>query len=230
MHSSLFVICLIIYSSSASILESDGWVNIELFHALDAAHPDAFTPRGNVTISSLMSGTFQLVQQQLSGNERAQLKLLAEADKFYRLKAIITHNNGVKLTVLTSSKACAFAKSQLNDVLWVSLDYAGSVLGIMQTVSGSETQCGKGTIIDSDSLDDFNTDVFVKRSEMGNLPDTASFIQKMEREREARDRGEVKDNRGFFAKYWIYIVPVAILLLLSGASPDANAGGGGGGR
>lgn len=46
----------------------------------------------------------------------------------------------------------------------------------------------------------------------------------MEREREARDRGEVKDTRGFFAKYWIYIVPVAILLLLSGASPDGNAG------
>lgn len=51
----------------------------------------------------------------------------------------------------------------------------------------------------------------------------------MEREREARDRGEVKDNRGFFAKYWIYIVPVAILLLLSGASPDNSGGGGGGG-
>lgn len=59
-------------------------------------------------------------------------------------------------------------------------------------------------------------------------PDTASFIQKMDREREARDRGEVKDNRGFFAKYWIYIVPVAILLLLSGASPDPGAGGNGG--
>lgn len=88
-----------------SLLESDGWVNIELFHALDAAQPDLFTPRGNVTISSLMSGTFQLVQQQLSSNERAQLKHLAEADKFYRLKAIITHNNGVELTVLTSSKA-----------------------------------------------------------------------------------------------------------------------------
>lgn len=57
-------------------------------------------------------------------------------------------------------------------------------------------------------------------------PDTASFIQKVEREREARDRGEVKDNRGFLAKYWIYIVPVAILLLLSGASPDGNASGG----
>lgn len=54
-------------------------------------------------------------------------------------------------------------------------------------------------------------------------PDTATFIQKIEREREARDRGDVKDNRGFFAKYWMYIVPVAILVLVSGVtSPEAG--------
>lgn len=57
-------------------------------------------------------------------------------------------------------------------------------------------------------------------------PDTATFIQKIEREREARDRGEVKDNRGFFAKYWMYIVPVAILVLVSGVtSPEPGANG-----
>lgn len=55
-------------------------------------------------------------------------------------------------------------------------------------------------------------------------PDTASFVQKVEREREARDRGEVKDNRSFIAKYWMYIVPVVILLLLSGGGAgDAPA-------
>lgn len=54
-------------------------------------------------------------------------------------------------------------------------------------------------------------------------PDTASFVQKIEREREARDRGEVKDNRSFLAKYWMYIVPVVILALLTGgANPDAG--------
>lgn len=57
-------------------------------------------------------------------------------------------------------------------------------------------------------------------------PDTASFIQKMEREREARERGDVKDNRGFLAKYWMYLLPVVVLVLLSGASnPEGAAGG-----
>lgn len=32
-------------------------------------------------------------------------------------------------------------------------------------------------------------------------PDTASYIQKLEREREAREKGELKDNRSFLAKY-----------------------------
>lgn len=61
-------------------------------------------------------------------------------------------------------------------------------------------------------------------------PDTATFIQKIEREREARDRGEVKDNRGFFAKYWMYIVPVAILVLVSGVTSPEGGGAGGAAR
>ena len=32
-------------------------------------------------------------------------------------------------------------------------------------------------------------------------PDTASYVQKLEREKEAKERGEVKDNRSFLAKY-----------------------------
>lgn len=57
-------------------------------------------------------------------------------------------------------------------------------------------------------------------------PDTASFIQKIEREREARDHGDPKDQRGFFAKYWMYIVPVAIIVLISGATSPEQGGAG----
>lgn len=32
-------------------------------------------------------------------------------------------------------------------------------------------------------------------------PDTATYVQKLEREREAREKGEVKDNRSFLGKY-----------------------------
>jgi ER membrane protein complex subunit 10 len=73
-------------------------------------------------------------------------------------------------------------------------------------------------------LEEFNTNIYIKHIQLAPIPDTASFIQKMERERDSRERGETKDNRGFFAKYWMYIVPVAILLLISGATnPEARA-------
>lgn len=89
-----------------SILEFDGWLNIDLYHALDKNNPNVFTLRGNVTVSSINAGTFYLTQQHLSAIERNQIKELAEADKFYRLKAVVTHShNGAKSTFLTSSKA-----------------------------------------------------------------------------------------------------------------------------
>lgn len=97
---------------------------------------------------------------------------------------------------------CALAKSQLADVLWVSLDHAGSVTAITQSVNNGNTDnCRDLTARDFEALDEFNTDVYVKPMESAPIPDTASFIQKLEREREARERGETKDNRGFFAKY-----------------------------
>lgn len=58
---------------------------------------------------------------------------------------------------------CAFASSQLNDILWISVDHAANVLGIQHTVHGSGTGCEKGSTIEKDALEEFNTDVLVKR-------------------------------------------------------------------
>lgn len=94
--------------------------------------------------------------------------------------------------------------SQLSDVLWISLDHLGAVLSVSQSVYG-DNNCDDLQQNDMDALDEFNTDIYIKHMELAVVPDTASFIQKVEREREARERGETKDNRGFFAKYVIII-------------------------
>ncbi len=46
----------------------------------------------------------------------------------------------------------------------------------------------------------FKTKVLVHHMEAGPQPDTASFIQKMEQDKLAKQRGETKDNRSFLAK------------------------------
>lgn len=45
------------------------------------------------------------------------------------------------------------------------------------------------------------TQVEIKYPDGGPTPDTFTYIQKLEREKQARESGEVKDNRSFFAKY-----------------------------
>ena len=60
----------------------------------------------------------------------------------------------------------------------------------------------------------------------GPSPDTGSYIEKMEQEKLAKQRGETKDNRSFFAKYWMYIIPVVLVLAMSSGAEQGNGGGG----
>lgn len=53
----------------------------------------------------------------------------------------------------------------------------------------------------------------VRYPDGGPVPDTATYIQKLEREREARERGETKDNRSFLAKYVSAFLPIYLFYL-----------------
>ena len=79
---------------------------------------------------------------------------------------------------------------------------------------------------DGASSGGFRSKVVVQHMEPGPQPDTAAFIQRMEQEKIAKERGETKDNRSFFAKYWMYIIPVVLVLAMSGGNPEGGAGGG----
>ncbi|KAH8295855.1 hypothetical protein KR018_012272, partial [Drosophila ironensis] len=204
-------------------LDHDSWITVELQHSLSATS-DSFTFRGNVTIPSLNSGLANVVQPPLTDEELQQLKTLAKQNDFYRLKTTVVYSNGAKSTFLTSNKACRLLLAQLKDVLWISLDPSGFVTAITasQDAPPGTFEC---TPEDIDKLDEtlFSTDVLIRHAELAPVPDTASFIQKVEREREARERGDVRDNRGFFAKYWMYIVPVVLLVFISGATNQEGA-------
>lgn len=73
----------------------------------------------------------------------------------------------------------------------------------------------------------FNTSVSVVLQGTGQLPDTQTYIQKMEREKREKATGKTQDNRSFLAKYWMYIVPVVIVMMLSSQPPENQGEGGG---
>ncbi|XP_061400651.1 ER membrane protein complex subunit 10-like [Musca vetustissima] len=128
------------------------------------------------------------------------LETIAVKNEFYRIKAIIEYPNGLKRTFTTANKACSILNSQLNDELWIAIDGNGYVNAVTLTTSSADiNECSSLDL--TMSTKQYNTDVLIKHTELAPIPDTASFIQKIEREREARERGDVKDNRGFFAKY-----------------------------
>ncbi|XP_017001900.2 ER membrane protein complex subunit 10 [Drosophila takahashii] len=219
-----FALCFLlgVVASSWGFLEHDSWITVELLHSL--ANSDSFSFRGNVTIPSLNSGLANVEQPALSNAELDMLKKLALQNEFYRLKATVVYSNGAKAQFITSNKACRLLQAQLNDVLWVSLDPSGYVTGITvsQDTAPATVECTQedvSKLVESQ----FSTDVLIRHAELAPVPDTAGFIQKVEREREARERGEVRDNRGFFAKYWMYIVPVVLLVFISGATNQDGA-------
>ncbi|KAJ3665039.1 hypothetical protein Zmor_000555 [Zophobas morio] len=212
-----------------SNLEHDGWVNIKLEHCLLPSDSPIFTDRGNITIQSLRLGQAIVNQNSLTQEERVQLKEMAATNQFYQIRSTVVSNDGTENVFLSTIKACMLAEAQLDDRLSVSLDYTGRVIGITLLIASKST-C-EGAVVPLSKLKEFTTSVYVRHPEVGPVPDTASYIQKMEREREAKERGEVKDNRSILAKYWMYIVPVVILLMVSSmANPEAAANGGGASR
>ncbi|CAD5229172.1 unnamed protein product [Bursaphelenchus okinawaensis] len=48
-------------------------------------------------------------------------------------------------------------------------------------------------------------------------PDVATYVKRMAEEKAARQHGAAQDNRSFLAKYWMYIVPAVIFLLITNA-------------
>jgi len=205
--------------------EYDGPVSITLYHSTSSGLQPEWTERGHIDIQNVVTGDMSVSQKPVDGSMAKNLQALAKSDGIYKIKSVVRTSTGKEISFLSFAKACLLVESLLSDALTVSVDYAGSVIAV--TLSPTISVCENLPVSPAD-LRGFNTFVHFKHIEQGPMPDTAAYIQKLEREREARERGEVKDNRSFLAKYWMYIVPVVIFVVLSGASNPEAAGGGGG--
>lgn len=206
--------------------DSEGQLTVSVLHSLDPAPHGAFTPRGAISVRSLRSGGSATYQPTgaLSPAELAQLKTLVKNDGIYRLKLTAQSLDGRKTEVATFVKACQLAKAGLRDTLLLTMDAAGSLVAASQLTDAG--RCDGDSLAALDQLHGFQTNVSIRQTEPGPIPDTASFVQKIEQEKQSKLRGEVKDSRSFIAKYWMYIVPAVLLLMVSGGSDPAPGGGG----
>ncbi|CAH0717225.1 unnamed protein product, partial [Brenthis ino] len=204
----------------AICLDYDGWLTIKMEHSLNCK-TEKFCPRGNITLKSIRAGTAIIDQSNFSKQDIKELKDIADMDGFYTIRALVTSADSKEIELFSSVKAQLFLDTGLSDIInaWVLPN--GEVMAVsFQVANLSFVQ----------SLDyerneyEVNSKFFVRHVDQAPVPDTASYIQKLEREREAREKGDVKDNRSFLAKYWMYIVPIAIFVMISGiTNPEPAA-------
>nr|CAG4651503.1 EOG090X0JXR [Simocephalus serrulatus]SVE94639.1 EOG090X0JXR [Simocephalus serrulatus] len=195
-------------------LESDASSVILLSHSLGSRAQES---RGQINVRSLKNGLVNI--QQDSSYNLKDYREAAENNEFYHLEAAVKYN-GVERTFLTSTKACLIYESQLTDIITIHVDLLGNIYGV-SLATPHNLQC-TGNVPEFEP--EFNTTVLISYMEHGPIPDVAMYVQKIEQEKVAKERGETKDNRSFIAKYWMYIVPLVLVFMMSGASnPDAPA-------
>nr|CAG4636687.1 EOG090X0JXR [Eubosmina coregoni]SVE70196.1 EOG090X0JXR [Eubosmina coregoni] len=186
---------------------------VVLSHSLGSTN--SFEPRGQISVRSLKSGSLNI--QQDSSFELKDIKAAVDANEFYHLEALVKHN-GMERTFLTSTKACLIYESQLSDIITISVDLLGNIYGV--SIATSHNRCAG---LELDFEPNFNTTVLISYMEHGPVPDVAMYVQKIEQEKVAKERGETKDNRSFIAKYWMYILPLVLVFMMSGASNTEQA-------
>ncbi|EZA50630.1 hypothetical protein DMN91_004316 [Ooceraea biroi] len=198
-----------------SEIEYDGWLQLRLWHAFNDDPVPEFVERGNVTVSSVRSGASVVGQNGLLSAQINTLKNLAEHDGKYKLMARARSSSGIEYTFLTSVPACYLLGSDLEDIITIWLDSAAEPIAVSVSSLGPCTLQNPFTNM-------WTTNVVVRYTDGGPIPNTAVYLEKLERERESREKGESKDNRSFLAKYWMYLVPLMLILFLASANAEAN--------
>ncbi|GMR32655.1 hypothetical protein PMAYCL1PPCAC_02850, partial [Pristionchus mayeri] len=140
-------------------------------------------------------------------------------DGLYQIRSVSTANPNKP--VYSSAKPCLILRARLMHELFITISprtrsLLSATLFPDPLFLNNDEECPEVS-----SSDSAHATVVVATESTLPSPDTQSYLDKMEKEKRARQHGAESDNRSFLAKYWMYIVPVVIFVLVSNAvNPD----------
>jgi len=233
-HPSLIILLMLgayVHGQKKNSDDDSAYSSIDMSQSLVLEHSfgvdDDFSSRGSIIFKNSRAGyaSFSSVTE-LSDDEVSKLTKLVEENGLYFIRSATRIGGKVNETsyVQTFVKACYLYGSGLQEAITVSIDYSGNVIGLNIVSPRSQCSVDGGNYRNVPTL--FNSSVIVQHQVAGAVPDVQPFIdQEMKKKR--KDNPEGKDNRSFLAKYWMYILPVFLILMLSAqAEPPAEGGGG----
>ncbi|VVC87221.1 unnamed protein product [Leptidea sinapis] len=188
----------------ATCLDYDGWLNIKIDHSINCKG-EKFCNRGNVSLKSIRAGNALIDQIPFTTEHIDELKNIAALDGFYTLRTLVTTADSKETEFLSSIKAQAFLQNALSDVISAWVMPNGEVIAVTFQVSNSS----HSILLEKEAEYNLSSNFYLRYVDQAPV--------------EAREKGELKDNRSFLAKYWMYIVPIAIFVMISGASNPEGA-------
>ncbi|KAM9745858.1 ER membrane protein complex subunit 10 isoform 1-T1 [Menidia menidia] len=205
---------------------------VPLEHSFEVDDIAKFQVRGTLVLKAGREPSVSLSQNHLSEEDRTKLKEVAAVDGLYKIRVprvFLQADRQAELQMegyLTAFvRACAMVESHLSDVITLHTDVSGYVIGVsIVTLPGA---CRGTEVEDEVDLEVFNTTLSVMAPVNAPGPETALFLERMEQESEKKGKNP-QEQKSFFAKYWMYIVPLVLFLMMSGAQDQSGGGAGGG--
>ncbi|XP_059931756.1 ER membrane protein complex subunit 10 isoform X1 [Gadus macrocephalus] len=206
--------------------------SVPLEHSFEVDDLATFRVRGALILKPGREPAVSLSQNQLSEEDRTKLKEVAAVDGLYRIRVPRVSLQTDRMSerpmeghLSAFVRACAMVESHLSDVITLTTDVSGYLIGVsIVTLPGA---CRGSEVEDEVDLEAFNTTLSVSAPVSAAGPETALFIERLNMEIEKKGKNP-QEQKSFFAKYWMYIVPLVLFLMMSGAQDQSGGGASGG--
>ncbi|XP_062337490.1 ER membrane protein complex subunit 10 isoform X1 [Osmerus eperlanus] len=206
--------------------------SVPLEHSFEVDDMPLFRTRGALLLKAAREPSVALSQNQLSEEDRTKLKEVAAVNGLYRIRVprvslqVDRQTDRQMEGYLTAFvRACSLVESHLSDVISLHTDVSGYLIGVsIVTIPGA---CRGAEVEEEVDLESFNTTLSVLGPVNAPPPETDLFIKRLDQEMEKRGKTP-QEQKSFFAKYWMYIVPLVLFLMMSGAQDQSGGGAGGG--